>query len=484
MEGQLQSWDLKTGKELRRLKLHANKINRLVFSPDGMRLASASDDTTVKVLHLTPEGEIETFRGHESPVSSVAFSAGGDVIATAGWDSTIRLWDAASRQEPMSLKTPTGSRFSSVAYSPDGASLVAGGSNATAAWDASTGRILWTAPEGLSSYPAGTGKALGFDPQGRILASALENGGIQLRDARDGKTLRNLSTPRAGPCASVDFSPNGRTLLAGHVAGRIVLWNPSDGHPIREWRGHANSLTCAIFSPDGRYVASAGAESAGGNGADDQVRLWDVSSGREIRRLVGHRGVICSLAFSPDSRRIFTGGRDQMIRVWDIETGTMRHAQQGHSGDVQCLSLSPDGKRLASCSDDRTVTIWDVVTTQELQTLSPQAGAVLGVAFSPDGTRLAAACPDQAVVMVWDARPLTGELRTELNAASLLATLFPHAATKPQLLRRIREVPLIEEAARPLALEWADADWKSTRARAASAQLWHWLQKWSPPTSK
>ena len=103
-----------------------SKITRLAFSPDGKRMASASDDTTVKISHLDSK-EVDTLHGHGSPVTDLAFSPGGDVLATAGWDTTIRIWDAASRQEAASLISPARGSSSSVAYSPDGAFVAQGG---------------------------------------------------------------------------------------------------------------------------------------------------------------------------------------------------------------------------------------------------------------------------------------------------------------------------------------------------------------------
>lgn len=485
MEGDLQVFDLESGKELSRLKLHANKINRLAFSPDGNRLASCSDDTTVKIVELSPHAnykignEIETLRGHGSPVSDVAFSTGGDVIATAGWDATIRFWDAASSQSPAILKAPRSPRFTTVAYSPDGGLLAAGGRNATTAWDTATGEIRWTVPERLSSFPAGLGQSLCFDHSGRLLASTLVDGGVQLHDPSDGRLIRRLNTPDAGPVGSTDFSPVGRALLAGHRGGRLVVWDPQSGIAIRQWMAHAHSLTCAIFSPDGRYIASAGAESEKGSEANDRVHLWDASDGRLIRRMVGHQGVICSVAFGPDGRRLFTGGRDQMIRVWDVETGTLQHAWSAHSGDVQSLVARPDGKRLFSSSDDHTVKIWDLATTQEVQMWNPQALQILGVALSPDGTRLAAACPDTSRVLVWDSRPLSPERRIKIDAMSLLSTLAAQSSSESDLVARIRKTPLIDDAVRAEALSRESACWRS-RVRAKSQELWYWLERWSP----
>jgi eukaryotic-like serine/threonine-protein kinase len=486
MEGDLQVFDLESGKELSRLKLHSSKINRLVFSPDGNRLASASDDTTVKIIDLRSRtdykipNEIETLRGHRSAVSDLAFSPGGDVIVTAGWDATIRFWDAASSQSPAIFKVPRSPRYTSVVYSPDGSTLAAGGRNATTAWDTATGEIRWTVPEMLSSFPAGIGQAMCFDPAGRLLASALDNGlGVQLRDPSDGRMLRRLYIRDAGDVGSTDFSPDGSELLAGYKSGRLVVWDPNNGTAIRQWPAHAHALNCAIFSPDGRYIATAGSESAKTRDSDDRVHLWDASDGRLIRRMVGHQGVICSLAFSPDGRHLFSGGRDQMIRLWDVETGTLERAWSAHSGDVQSLAPSPDGKRLFSGSDDHTMKIWDLSTTQEVQVWNPEALQILSVALTPDGTRLAAACPDTSRVVVWDSRPLTPERRIEIDASSLLTALAAQSSSETDLRDRIRKMPLIEEAVRARALSRAADDWRA-RVRAKSQEWWYWLQRLWP----
>ncbi len=287
-----------------------------------------------------------------------------------------------------------------------------------------------------------------------------------------------------GNCESVDFSPDGRMLVSGYSSGRIVLWDPAEGRRLREVTPFARSLTCAVFSPDGKYLACAGMDSDSKVSSDAEIRLYDAASVHLVRRLVGHRGVICSIVFSPDSRQLFSGGRDQFIRVWDVATGTLLHSRQGHSGDVQCLSLSPDGKRLASASDDRTFTIWDVLTAQELQTFKPQAGEVVGVAFSPDGTRLAAALPAQSRIAVWDARPVTPELRVAIDADDLLASLIPRTASEADLVRRVRKVPLIDEAVRHSALVRAHAEWQSRHNQTARADLQFWFQLLSTPPSK
>ena len=79
----------------------------MAFSPDGTRLASAGDDGTVRVWDAATGQEALTLKGHTAEVSSVAFSPDGTRLASAGDDSTVKVWDAATGQEALTLKGHT-----------------------------------------------------------------------------------------------------------------------------------------------------------------------------------------------------------------------------------------------------------------------------------------------------------------------------------------------------------------------------------------
>ena len=479
--GGIKLWNTESGREAIPIQgSHARVVLDIAFRPDGKRFASVSDDATVKFWDVQTGREIQTIRSHATGTTAVAYSPGGDIVASAGWDSTIRLWDAASRQEPWSLPLPTG--VSSVAFSHDNRYLAAGDGNVVTVWDASTGLPIWSESEPLTSFQNGTANSLRFDPENRLLASGLVDGTVHLRDARDGRIVRTLSlTPNpvarllnqvgvrveGAPVTSVDFSPDGRSVAVGRTSGKVELWNPDNGTRKAVLNGHTNAATNVTFSPDGKFLASAGEENKNQPGGDQRVRLWEVSTGREVRQFIGHEGGVFCVVFSPDGGQIFTGSRDLMIRVWDVHTGSLIRVQRGHSDDVLSLSLSSDGKRLASCGEDATVRIWDAVTGQELQTLKPAAGHLLSVAFSPDGTRLAAAAADNRV-LVWDARPLTPDLRTALIAADLVRQTALEAANENELSQRIRERRWTDDSVRQRALGMAGPYWHSQSKQIAA----------------
>jgi hypothetical protein len=118
-------WDAATGQETLTLKGHSDAVWSVAFSPDGKRLATGSRDCTVKLWDAGAGQELLTLKGHSDAVGSVAFSPDGKRLATGSKDRTVKLWDAATGQETLTLKGHSDAVWS-VAFSPDGKRLAPG----------------------------------------------------------------------------------------------------------------------------------------------------------------------------------------------------------------------------------------------------------------------------------------------------------------------------------------------------------------------
>jgi WD40 repeat protein/tRNA A-37 threonylcarbamoyl transferase component Bud32 len=380
-------WDAATGHEIVTLKGHGGWVLSAAFSPDGQRLATGSTDNTAALWDVATGKELCALKGHRDEVVSVAFSADGKRLATGGGDHTAKLWDVATGHEIFTFKGH-GSKVWSTAISPDGKKLVTGSEDRTEKlWDAATGQEIVTLKgRGAEVLP------VAFSPDGRKLALGSQDRTVKLWDVATGHELVSFKGHR-DVVESVAFSPDGKRLATGSADHTAKLWDVATGQEIVTLKGHGDVVESLAFSADGRRLAT--------GSRDNTAKLWDVATGQEIVTLKGHGAEVASVAFSPDGRRLATGSRDNTAKLWDAATGHELVTLKGHEAGVASVAFSPDGRRLATASYDHTAKLWGAATGQEIVTLKGHGAEVPSVAFSPDGKRLATGSYDQTAKL-WD----------------------------------------------------------------------------------
>jgi WD40 repeat protein/ribosomal protein S27E len=360
----------------------------VAFSPDGKRIVTGGWDKTLKVWDATSGQETLSLKGHTGGVLSVAFSPDGKRIVSGSWDKTLKVWDAVSGQDKLTLKRDS-DRVLSVAFSPDGKRIVSGNGDGTLkVWDAANGQETFT----LKGH-TGIVFCVAFSPDGERVVSGSVDNTLKVWDVTSGQETLALKGHRA-EVTCVAFSPDGERIVSSSGDRTLKVWNVTGGQETLTLNGHAAGVNCVAFSPDGKRIVS---------GSDDKtLKMWDAMTGQETFTLEGHTGEVFCVAFSPDGKRFVSGSADKTLKVWDATSSKEMLTLTGHSERVWSAAFSPDGKRIVSGSRDQTLRVWDATGGQETLRLNGHTDSVRTVTFSPDGKRIVSGSADKTL-KVWDA---------------------------------------------------------------------------------
>jgi WD40 repeat protein len=307
--------DLAPG-EIRRFEPYWGIVTSVAVSPDGGRALFGGEDTVVWLADLTGKKKPRAFEGHTQKVLSVTFSPDGRRALSGGQDATVRLWDVETGKE---LRRFQGHRDTvwSVAFSPDGRRAVSGGGG-----QEKDGRWVWPKDSPVCLWDVETGKELrrftgqtsyvmsvAFSPDGRhVLAGGIDTS-VRLWDVETGKEARRFEGHVLG-VQRVGFSRAGDLVFTTSADRTVRLWDAKTGKLFRRFGGHRSDVSGGAFSPDGRYFVSCS--------WDKTVRLWNVESGEELHRFEGHSWSVRDVVFSPDGRSVLSAAEDGTVRLWRL----------------------------------------------------------------------------------------------------------------------------------------------------------------------
>jgi WD40 repeat protein len=288
------------------------------------------------------------FQGHQSSVQTLAYTPDGNTLVSGGDDGTVRVWDAQSVRLVKTLG-PCEQAVQSVAVSPDGRVVLAGGfDKEPRLWGLETGEII---THSLRRVRIGI-TVVAFSPDGERMAVGADGAPVlQVQQWETGEEWHPQQDPGMTRVWSLAFSPDNTILALGFGQGRVSMMELATGLE-RFSLPHRAGVNAVSFSPDGTTLATL---------AGSEVRLWEVGTGAQRRSLPEHDDRAWCLAFTPDGRFLATGAWDSTVRLWDPVTGRERaRFDWGLGRRVNALAFAPDGMTAAVAGDAPDIVVWDV----------------------------------------------------------------------------------------------------------------------------
>ncbi|MBU0755447.1 MAG: protein kinase, partial [Planctomycetes bacterium] len=422
----------------RRVLMHQGAVNSAVFSADGARVLTASEDGTAQLWDTATGLKLGEALQHGRGVISASFCLEGRIL-TVERDGPAHLWDGEAKKIIHTFGVP-GEKTLSALLSPEGKRAVTvcycfeSGKWFVRIWDVRSGEGL-CALEGHESLV----HHLSFNVEGTKLITASRDRTARIWDAGTGKEIyRHKGHGTDVVCAA--FSADGQRALTASRDCSAQVWDVQTGGE-REWlllQGHEKALTGAAFSPDESMIATASEDRTirvwnsrtgeclwvleGHRGAVDRIRfredgllasasrdgtarVWDPSTGREIAAFLGHEESVISVVFGSEDK-VLTASEDGSARIWNIHGS--RIPVLDHGNPIACADVDPEGALAVTVSaDDSLAKVWNLETGVLLFKLAEHLNDLFAVTFSHDGSMIATGSYDNTI-KIWNAR--TGEL--------------------------------------------------------------------------
>ncbi len=243
-------------------------------------------------------------------------------------------------------------------------------------------------------------RSVAFSPDGRILLTGGDHPNVHAWEAETGRALA-VYAGHSAPIHGVRFL-DGETAVSISADKTARVWELNPGWKLERVIGSVDDpgtivhrVTAVDWNADSSQLLVAG----GVPSRSGELHIFQVADGKRVFYLPqAHSDVIYDARFSPDGRRIASGGADKYLRTFEIATSQQLHRFEGHTGYVLGVSWKRDGQVIATSSADDTVKIWNAETADQRRTIrNTFTKDVTDVQFIGETDRIVTSCGDKLI---------------------------------------------------------------------------------------
>ena len=288
---------------------------RVVYSPDGSKLAVAStqgniaifdtSDYTKSPRRITNGAVIQEnvlFTKDSSALIVGGFNGGSQKYSSGTGKWCFRVFNAATGAKLQEINVGSDPRY--IALSDDGAMLaVTTTSNGAFIYNTAD----WSEYAHLTDGHIRAIRGADFSSDGKLLVTSDDNGVVNIWDVEN-KTVKNtLNNVNTGSVRRIVFSPDDKNLLCTSTYGAARLFDVESGELVSLLGGFGNVIREAAYSPNGKYIVVAAYDGGAKLFAADGTYLETLKAGETDANLEGY--IVSRIKFMPDSSYVFFAER-------------------------------------------------------------------------------------------------------------------------------------------------------------------------------
>lgn len=382
-DGDIKIWDIKSGKELRRINGSGHSIIDLRFQDNDSLLIAADKKSNLQHWSVSENFKPTFLNFSQKDILALSFSADGTRFAAGGGDGEVFIGNTKSGEEI--CRIPFEGRILSVAISPDGRMVAAGNfENQIVFWNIEANKKIQQI-----NTPGGAVRCATYSQDNKWVATGRRDGSIQVWDANSGSETMRFKSDCEG-VLSINFSKNGKYIITGGVDAGVRFWDSHSGQELYRIENHQDWVQSLSISSDGSLLAT--------GASDGHVYLYDLIHLKTKMAFMGHGGFIYDSVFSVDGSLLMICG-DDGVCIFDAHKGILTQRLTNYGAKFRCAAFSPDSLVVAASDIGGNIHVWNRNSGKEIICLSTENEWTSSVSFSPDGSLLA--CASSGGVRLW-----------------------------------------------------------------------------------